>query len=138
MQIIKYYHINIQNIKELQEDMKSVGIAQYGDMAALPHGNNISSVVENEALRRIEDTKFWSRVITDIKYIQDRWYRVTDEQEAKVLSLRLDGYSVNDIAHLLKMDRSNVYRMLRKIARRMKGYPQEGATESTNYQVVNK
>lgn len=138
MQIIKYYHINIRNIKELQQDMKSVGIAQYGDESSLPKGNNISNVVEKEVMRQIENTKFWSEMITDMKYLQDRWHRITDEQEAKVLSLRLDGYGVRDIAYIMKTDRSNVYRMLKRIARQIKSYPQSSATDSTNYKIANK
>lgn len=134
MQIIKYYHINIRNIRELQQDMKSVGVARYGEDSALPTSNKFSSVVENEVLRQIENTKFWSELITDMKYLQDRWGRITDENDAKILSLRLDGYSVSDIAYLMKTDRSNVYRSLKRIARQIKGYPQASATDSTNYQ----
>lgn len=133
LQIIKYYHVNIQNLKTLERDMRSVGVSQYGEESALPRGNKISNVVESEALRQIENSKFWAEIITDIKYLQDRWHRITDEQEAMVLNLRLNGYSVRDIAQLMKMDRSNVYRMLKSIAKQIKGYPQANATISTNF-----
>ena len=133
LQIIKHYHINIQNLRTLERDMRSVGVGQYGEESALPRGNKISNIVENEALRQIEKTKFWAEIITDIKYLQERWHRITNEQEAMVLNLRLNGYSVRDIAQLMKMDRSNVYRMLRNIAKQIKGYPQENATNSTNF-----
>ena len=137
LQIIKYYHINMQNLKVLERDMRSVGVSQYGEESALPRGNKISNIVENEALRQIENTKFWAEIITDIKYLQDRWHRITDEQEAMVLNLRLSGHSVRDIAQLMKMDRSNVYRMLRSIAKQIKGYPQANATNSTNFRKVS-
>ena len=133
LQIIKHYHINIQNLKTLERDMRSVGVSQYGEESALPRGNKISNVVESEALRQIENSKFWAEIITDIKYLQDRWHRVTDKQEVMVLNLRLNGYSVSDIAQIMKMDRSNIYRMLRNIAKQIKGYPQEDATNSTNF-----
>src|SRR5690606_13462132 len=133
LQIIKYYHVNIQNLRELERDMRSVGVSQYGEESALPRGNKISNVVESEALRQIENSKFWAEIITDIKYLQDRYHRITDEKEAMVLNLRMDGYSVRDIAQLMKMDRSNVYRMLKSIAKQIKGYPQENATNSTNF-----
>lgn len=133
LQIIKYYHVNIQNLRELERDMRSVGVSQYGEESSLPRGNKISNIVENEALRQIEKTKFWAEIITDIKYLQERWHRITDEQEAMVLNLRLNGYSVRDIAQLMKMDRSNVYRMLKSIAKQIKGYPQANATISTNF-----
>ena len=133
LQIIKYYHVNIQNLRELERDMRSVGVSQYGEESALPRGNKISNVVESEALRQIENSKFWAEIITDIKYLQDRYHRITDEQEAMVLNLRMDGYSVSDIAQIMKMDRSNVYRILKSIAKQIKGYPQENATNSTNF-----
>ena len=134
LQIIKHYHINIQNLRMLERDMRSVGVSQYGEESALPRGNKISNVVESEALRQIENSKFWAEIITDIKYLQDRYHRITDEREAMVLNLRMDGYSVRDIAQIMKMDRSNVYRILRNIAMKIKGYPQENATNSTNFQ----
>ena len=134
LQIIKHYHINIQNLRMLERDMRSVGVSQYGEESALPRGNKISNVVESEALRQIENSKFWAEIITDIKYLQDRYHRITDEREAMVLNLRVDGYSVRDIAQIMKMDRSNVYRILRNIAMKIKGYPQENATNSTNFQ----
>src|SRR5690606_8486322 len=137
LQIIKYYHIHMQNLKALERDMRRAGVSQYGEESALPRGNKISNIVENEALRQIENTKFWAEIITDIKYLQDRWHRITDEQEAMVLNLRLSGHSVRDIAQLMKMDRSNVYRMLRSIAKQIKGYPQANATNSTNFRKVS-
>lgn len=138
IQIIKCYHINVQNLKDLQrEEMKSVGVSQYGIEASLPKGNNISSVVENEALRQIENTKFWAETITDIKYLQDRWNRITEEREAQVLSLYLDGFKTSDVAEIMKMNRSGVYRMLERIACQIKSYPQASATDSTNYDIAN-
>ena len=132
LQIIKYYHINIKNMKELQIEARSVGVSQYGVEASLPKGNKISNVIEQEVIRQIENTKFWSDMATDIKYIQDRLHRVTDEQEAKALHLRLDGYSVVDIAKLLGIERAHVYRLLRNVARTIKGYPQGKRTNDTN------
>ncbi|MBP1971596.1 transcriptional regulator [Virgibacillus natechei] len=137
MQIIKYYHINVQNLRDMQqESMKSVGVSQYGLEASLPKGNDIKSVVENEALRRIENTKFWAEIITDIKYLQDRWDRITDEKEAQILSLRLSGYRTTDIAEIMKMTRSGVHRTLERIACRIKSYPQVYATHSTGYEML--
>ncbi|RDW17622.1 hypothetical protein CWR48_13990 [Oceanobacillus arenosus] len=138
MEIIKYYHIDTQNLRWMQEDKKSVGIAQYGIEATLPKGNGFSSVVENESIRQIENTKFWAEKITDMKYLQDRWYRITDEKEATVLQLRLNGYSISHIAELMKMERTGVYRMIERIACQIKSYPQVSATDSTNYVSVGK
>ena len=135
LDIIKYYHINLNNLKTLaaENQLRSVGVAQYGIEASLPKGNNISSVVENEVLRQVENTKFFAGIITDMKYLQDRWHRVTTEREAMVLKLRLDGHKAKDIAQMLGVARSEVYRTLERIACQIKGYPQENETNETNF-----
>lgn len=134
MEIIKYYHLNINNLKEAtEEELKSVGVSKYGLDSSLPKGNSISNVVEKEAIRRIENSRYWAQVRTDIKYVQDRWHRITDEREAQVLSLYLDGYRTGDIAELLNTSRWSIYRTLERIANGIKGYPQEGATVATNF-----
>ncbi|MFD1416816.1 helix-turn-helix domain-containing protein [Oceanobacillus jeddahense] len=139
MDIIKYYHINMNNINTLAaEEMKSIGVSQYGIESSLPKGNGFSSVVENEAMRQIENTKFFADMITDMKYLQDRWHRITDEKEAAILKLRLDGYRITDIAEIMGMERTGVYRTLERIACRIKSYPQVSATDSTNYVQENK
>lgn len=129
----------MNNIKTLTNDMKSIGVAQYGIEASLPKSQGgFSSVVENEVMRQIENTKFYAEMITDMKYIQDRWHRITNEKDALVLSLRLDGYSVGDIAEITNMDRSSVYRVIERIACQIKSYPQDCATDATNYELINK
>lgn len=119
MTIIKYYHINIKNLSEIELTRKSVGVSQYGIEAGMPHGNGISSVVENEAIRQIEDIKFWSDIITDIKYLQDRWHRITDQRESRILSLRLDGLTLKEIASIEGMDRTGVYKTLVRICSKL-------------------
>lgn len=132
LKIIHMYHINMKNIKEMEQGMASVGVAQYGIDATLPKGNAISKVVENEAIRLVESSRYWAEIITDMKYIQDRWHRITSEKEAMILNLRLNGIPVAEIAIVMKMDRRNVYRILRNIARTIKSYPQECVTDVTN------
>lgn len=133
LEIIKEYRSKMDWIKEVDRDIKSVGVAQYGIEASLPKSNSVSSAVEKEALRQIENNVVFSSILTDIKYVQQRWDRVTSERDAQVLSLRLDGYKATDIAQVMNMERSNVHRVLKRIACQIKGYPQEDATNSTNY-----
>ncbi|MBU5594902.1 hypothetical protein KQI76_06965 [Amphibacillus sp. MSJ-3] len=133
LMVINMYHINMKNIKELEQGLNpSVGVAQYGIEATLPKGNAISKVVENEAIRQVDSSRYWAETITDMKYIQDRWHRITDEKEAMILNLRLNGISIAEISHIMSMDRTNVYRNLRKIAKKIKSYPQDNATNATN------
>lgn len=132
LSIIRQYHINMNNINTLMHDsIKSVGVSQYGLESSLPKANNISRVVENEVIRREENSMFFAEMLTDMKYLQDRWGRVSDEKEALVLQLRLDGHSISDIAEILKMTRSGVYRMIERIALQIKNYPQPTETKST-------
>lgn len=119
LNIMKMYHTNLSNLQEIKKGMSSVGVSQYGEQAALPHGNTISSVTENEALRQIEQTKILSEIITDMKYIQDRWHRITDEQEAIIFHLRLNGYSALDISQVVKVSETHVYRTLKQIAEKL-------------------
>lgn len=132
LKIIHMYHINMKNIKEMERGLASAGVAQYGIEATLPKGNAISKVVENEASRLADSSRYWAETVTDMKYLQDRLYRINDDKEAMILNLRLNGISIAEIGYIMKLDRSNVYRNLRKIARVIKSYPQESATNATN------
>ena len=124
LQIIHQYHTNINALQTVEREYKSVGVSQYGDDAAMPRGNRISSPTEIEAMRLIENNKVWSKMMTDIKYIQQRWDRVTDEQEAMVLHLRLSGYTMLDISQIIGKSKTQTYRLLRNAAKAIKGYPQ--------------
>jgi len=132
LKIIHIYHINMKNIKDMNQELSSVGVSQYGIEATLPKGNAISKVVENEAIRLADNSRYFAEAITDMKYIQDRWHRVTDEKEAMVLNLRLNGNTMTEISHLMKIDRSGAYKILRSVAKKIKSYPQAESTHSTN------
>src|SRR5699024_3311278 len=132
LSIINSYHINVNNVREISREMASVGVSQYGVESSLPKSNEISNVVEKEAMRQMEMSTFFSDMITDMKYLQDRWDRVTEENEAQILAMRLSGYSATDISMRLKMSRKNVYLKLRNIARIIGGYPQSNYTNYTD------
>lgn len=122
LEIIKNYRVNMNNIRNQNNDLSSVGVSVYGVEASLPKGNGTSDIVATEAFRLIEGTKHFANIKTDMKYLQDRWHRVTDEKQAMVLSLSLDGLSVEEIANIQEVSRSSVYRTLTNIAEVIKGY----------------
>ena len=132
LSIINSYHINVNNVREISREMASVGVSQYGVESSLPKSNAISNVVEKEAMRQMEMSTFFADMITDMKYLQDRWDRVTEETEAQILAMRLSGYSATDISMRLKMSRKNVYLKLRNISRTIGGYPQSNYTNYTD------
>ncbi len=133
LEIIRMYHINKQNIRENTRQIRSVGVGQYGIEATMPRGNTTNDSTATEGIRLYENNKYFKQVQTDMKYIEDRWDRVTDEKEAQVLALRLIGNSETDIAYILGLHRSSVYRILDSVARTIKGYPQDSATNETNF-----
>lgn len=130
LDIIKMYHINIINIKEYRKDYASVGVTVYDVEATLPQSPyTTSDPVANEALRQVNETQFYSDMRTDLKYLQDRLYRVEDETDAQILNLTLRGYEVVRIADLHKINRSTVYNRLKVIAMIIQGYQQAVTTD---------
>lgn len=113
--IMKYYHININNLKnEYGNEMRSFGVSVITDM---PRGNGrTSDVVADTALKLIDNNRIYAEMLTDIKYLQQRWHRITDEIDAQILQLRISGYSVTDIAEILKMGKRTVYDRIDGIA----------------------
>lgn len=124
LDIIRDYHININNIRGISNDMASVGVAQGGIESSMPKANSISDVVANEALRQIEMTGYFAEMLTDIKYLQDRWDRVTIEKDAQVLNLRLSGLTSMEIGQVVGCSERNVNTVLRRVASTIISYPQ--------------
>lgn len=126
--IIKNYDVNLRYVNELREQVKrSVGVSQYGIEATMPHSNEINSVVESQALKTIEKTKHIAEKITDIKYLQQRWDRVKEEEDAMVLNLFLIGHNTNKVAEIMNKDNKTIENRVKKIAYVIKfeSYPQE-------------
>lgn len=132
LEIINEYYNSLNCIQHVSKEHASVGVSQYGIEAVMPKGNNISNVVEKEALRQLEDTKYFAEMYTDIKYLQDRLYRVRNEQDAIILKFKLDGYSAIDISRIMNCSRDNVHKRLRTIANTIVSYPQANYTNYTD------
>lgn len=119
LELIRMYHVNINNIKKRQREYQSVGVSVISDM---PKANNISDTVANEALRLIRDDRMFQLIESDVKYIQDRLDRVTEKEDAIILSMRLNGRSVRDIAEMHNVSERTIHRRLEKIAMLIQGY----------------
>src|SRR5690625_3223966 len=125
LEIIKQYNIDIKTLAERRKEYASVGVTQYGIESTLPKAQGVNSdVVANEAIRHVEDNMFFANMETDIKYLQDRWDRVTNETDAQILSLRLDGLSAREIGRILRCTDRTIHVRLRRIAETIKSYPQ--------------
>lgn len=125
VEIISEFHTYEARLKAFDDErIPSVGVAQYGIESVMPRANSVSSGVESAAINLTFMPKMMSNMITDMKYLQDRWYRVTDDEDAAVLQLRLSGASTIEIARLFGVDQRTVQRRLRRIAETIMSYPQ--------------
>lgn len=115
LEIIENYQLYKSNLSSSRE-YASVGVSQYGIEATLPKGNNISNVVELEAIRGIEELPYFAAIRTDVKYLDDRLGRVTDNLDIEILGLRLEGMTVRDIAAVTGYSKTHIHRKLVKIA----------------------
>ena len=122
LEIINHYHAYKENIDEYKYIYSSVGVAQGGIESTLPKAQGqTSDTVANEAINAIEGNKAYANIVTDMKYIENRWHRVTDERDAMVLNYRLEGYSAIEIAQLLRCTDRTVRTRLYNIAKVISG-----------------
>lgn len=103
MDLINNYPYYISRLKEMnaqyQSEVGGGSIAQYGIESAMPkaQGGN-SDPVHNDALRRMKMNKEITRIENKVRYIQNRWDRITDERMALVFNLRLNGMTYSNVA----------------------------------------
>src|SRR5699024_1811963 len=116
LDIIKNYKHYQEAICNHKKEYASVGVAQGGIESVMPKAQGTTSdPTGNEAIRHVEDITAMSKIATDIKYVQDRLYRVPKKYE-RTLDLTLSGHSVIDIANLTHRSVRAIYRELNCIA----------------------
>lgn len=107
-------------IKEYRKDYKSVGVAQGGIESVMPKAKGTTSdVVFEEVVRQLEDSTVFAEIITDLKYMDDRVDRVKKHRDT--LKLRLQGYTIRDIAEIEEVSRMKVNRNLVDVANQIVG-----------------
>ena len=116
LDIIKNYKHYQEAICNHKKEYASVGVAQGGIESVMPKAQGgTSDPTGNEAIKHVEDITAMSKIATDIKYVQDRLYRVPEEYEA-ILDLRLSGHTVREIAFLQHRSYSYINKSLKHIA----------------------
>ena len=116
LDIIKNYKHYQEAICNHKKEYASVGVAQGGIESVMPKAQGgTSDPTGNEAIKHVEDITAMSKIATDIKYVQDRLYRVPEEYEA-ILDLRLSGHTVREIAFLQHRSYSFINKSLNHIA----------------------
>src|SRR5699024_2006499 len=116
LDIIKNYKHYQEAICNHKKEYASVGVAQGGIESVMPKAQgSTSDPTGNEAIKHVEDITAMSKIATDIKYVQDRLYRVPKEYES-ILDLRLSGHTVREIAFLQHRSYSHINKSLKHIA----------------------
>src|SRR5699024_11701187 len=111
LQIIKDYHLYKDNIANAcVRDYASVGVTAYNEEATPPRANTISDVTANEALMGIDELPVVAQMRTDVKYLEDRLDRVTDDIEVEILALRREGLSASDLGAITLYCTRKIYR----------------------------
>ena len=120
--IIKNYHNNLCYTQAiLEESFQSVGVSQYGIEATMPHGSGISDPVASQVMKSIKTTQHVADNLTDLKYLQDRTYRIDNEKDAIVLFSLMSGKTYKEIADMLKCTPQNIHQRVERIAYIIKG-----------------
>ena len=122
VRIIKNYYHNLRYTQAVLEDsIESVGVSQYGIEATMPHGSGTSNPTERQVIKSINTTKHVSKTLTDMKYLQDRTYRIKREKDAIVLYSLMTGKTYQEIADMLDCSTQNVHQRVERIAEIIKG-----------------
>lgn len=89
---------------------KSVGVAQYGIEATLPHGSKLKSYAEMEAMDRREERQYkrWESYRTTVCAIEVMADSLEDEQELIIIDCMMEGMSYRSIADHLGISRNKL------------------------------
>lgn len=119
--LIKEYQKNVKAIahlrKEYLESICGGNIAQYGIESSMPKAvGQTSDPVFKEVNRLLKQDKVIQRFENKVKYIQNRWDRVTDETQEVILSQVLSGTSYEYIAETMGISKQRVHQIINDIA----------------------
>ncbi|MEH7251908.1 DNA-binding response regulator [Neobacillus niacini] len=110
--ILKDYFWMLREIQRLDRELTKTdfrGTAQYGIEASLPHGQGIvSQAIENEVIRRSKKSDNMVEYARKVNFVNERFYKITDEKEKVILDCLLDGMSIIAISKHLGLSRRRV------------------------------
>ena len=104
--------------KEYIRSIKAGGsIAQYGEESGMPKAvGQTGDPTSREVDRLISRDEMINRLENKVRYIQNRWSRILEEEQAIVFHLTLDGRSLRYISDATGHSKDKVKRILMKIA----------------------
>lgn len=113
--ILKDYHWKLNSIKDMREtlgDLISSKTAMYGLDASLPKPKgNPGDPVFADVMRRSRRWKKIEQYEKEVRYIQERIDRITDERESEVLFWLLEGKSYRWIGRHMGLSFSHIRRI---------------------------
>jgi len=114
------YHWMIKEIQRLREYLAEYGEGVAIKIDGLPKGKGKpGDPLFMEVARRERYAKRLTHLEKKVRYIQDRIDVITDDRERTVLDCLLDGLTVVEISHHMRLSRKHVHRIKEDIVRKM-------------------
>ena len=102
--------------KEYIDTIVGGNISQYGLEASLPKAvGQTSDPTFNEINRLIKQDSMIDRLENKVRYIQNRWSRIIDEEQAVVFNLALNGHNIKTISEMTSQSTRKVSRRIHEV-----------------------
>lgn len=111
-QAIKNYHWMVAEVKRLNEELESVNskmTAQYGTESSMPKGGGITDSVANEVCKRERCQRSLSKFKKKVEFVDKSALTIEDDMELTVLNCLMDGLSISQIAHHMRLSERKIY-----------------------------
>ena len=123
--MIKEYQMNVKIVaklrKEYIEDVCGASIAQYGIEATLPKPQGqTSDPILREVQRLMKQDTVIAKYEAKVRYIQNRWDRITDEKQAMIFNMVLSGVAYDKIAKTVELSAQRIHQIINEIAEILK------------------
>lgn len=103
--------------KEYIDTIAGGNIAQYGIEATLPKPvGQTSDPTYNEINRLIKQDSMIDRLENKVRYIQNRWSRIVNEEHAIVFNLALNGHNIKEISEMTHQSTRKVSRRIHEVS----------------------
>ncbi|PKD98548.1 hypothetical protein [Macrococcoides caseolyticum] len=125
VRMIKDYQMNVKVVaklrKEYIEDVCGANISQYGIEATMPKPQGqTSDPILREVQRLMKQDTVIAKYEAKVRYIQNRWDRITDEKQAMIFNMVLSGVAYEKIAKTVELSAQRIHQIINEIAEILK------------------
>lgn len=107
--------------KEYIEDVCGANISQYGIEATMPKPQGqTSDPILREVQRLMKQDTVIAKYEAKVRYIQNRWDRITDEKQAMIFNMVLSGVGYDKIAKTVELSAQRIHQIINEIAETLK------------------